>query len=373
MSTKNRVFNVGASARASDFQALSDIAATADDRAIEIAFPPGTGGGNKSIAPLISGTGSQQIVVVGHDFSVPPANGKVRVLPAHFIAGVLGDPNTIGLAAKLDAFLDSAAFAANSSGSTRTDLLYATISYGQAITASVRQKPTAGGAPVSTTLTIENDMTITVSIVAGVASGNPLASLPADSGAGKLAVYNFGLAAVSIANGFGGGAINQAAITQLWSPATLRAPAALIMGKLGAVGLEVNPTQQNSSNTVPPGHVLFANTPGVSPTPTAGAGAGTTPTISIAGGDTRGSISLTAGTSPSANAVALSMAFTFAFNASSQGGPYGFLTPTNKNAAGSGVWVGTSGSPPNIIATLNVGTVALSAGQVYTWNYLFLE
>lgn len=217
MSSSNRVFNVGASARASDFQKASDISSAADDRAMEILVTPGAA--QKKIVPLSeeSLTVAPRLLIVGQDTDGTLANGKVRVRPAHFVAGVLSDPNAIGLAGKLDALLDSAVFGNNISGSTRTDLLYATLSYGAAITASVRQKPTAGGAPVSTTLTVENDITLTLGIVAGVSSTTPAASLPADSGSGKTAVYNFALAAVSIANGFSGGAVNQAAITALWN------------------------------------------------------------------------------------------------------------------------------------------------------------
>lgn len=216
MSFNNRIANVGASARASDFQATSDYASTADDRALEITVTPGAA--QKKIVPLSeeSATVNPRLLVVGKDTDATLANGKVRVRPAHFVAGVLGDPNTIGLGGKATVE-DSPTFANNSSGSTRTDLLYATLSYGASITQSVRQKPTAGGAPVSATLNIENQITVTLGIIPGVASGSPLASLPADSGSGKLAVYNFGLAAVSIANGFSGGAINQASIAQLWS------------------------------------------------------------------------------------------------------------------------------------------------------------
>lgn len=217
MSGTNWNGNVGASWRASDAQQIADIASAADDRAMEILATPGAA--QKKIIPLSeeSLTLVPRQLVVGKDTDGTLANGLVRVRPSYFEAGVLSDPNTIGIAGKVDANLDSGAFLNNSSGSTRTDLLYATLSYGAAITQSVRQKPTSGGQPISTNLVIDNVITITLGIVAGVSSTTPAASLPADSGAGKLAVYNFALAAVSIANGFSGGAINQAAITPLWN------------------------------------------------------------------------------------------------------------------------------------------------------------
>jgi len=217
MSNSDRVLNVGASARASDVQAIADVAALADDRALEILVTPGAT--PKKVIPLSEETASlnPRLLVVGQDIDGGVANAKVRVRPCFYDAGVSGAPYTIGLSTSSKANQDSPAFGNNSSGSTRYDLLYATISYGTPTTVSVRQKPTAGTAPVSALLTVQNDMLITLGIVPNVASGNPLASLPADSGSGKAAVYNFGLAMVAIANGFSGGAINQASITPLWN------------------------------------------------------------------------------------------------------------------------------------------------------------
>ncbi len=223
MSTSDRVINVGASARASDVQAIADVAAMADDRALEIVATPGNVA--KRIIPLFeegstAAASHPRVLVVGNDLDATVPVAKVGIMPAHFIAGIINGPlsqaNSIGLAAKMVAEAYSPAFGNNSSGSTRTDLLYASISYGTLTTTSVRQKPTAGSAPQSTVLTVQQDMLVTLGIIAGVSAANPLASLPADSGSGKSAVYNFGLAAVSIANGFAGGAINQASITPLW-------------------------------------------------------------------------------------------------------------------------------------------------------------
>jgi hypothetical protein len=216
MSQNDRVLNVGASSRASDVQAIADYAAMADDRALEIVFTPGAA--QKVIVPLSeeSATINPSLLAVGKDTDGSLANGKVRVRPAHFIAGVSGDANSIQLAGKLDANLDSATFGNNSSGSTRYDLLYATISYGLTTTATVRQKPTSGSAPQSVTLTIEAEMQVVLGIAANAGSVTPLASLPADSGSGKASVFNFPVALVAIANGFSGGAINQSSIAPLW-------------------------------------------------------------------------------------------------------------------------------------------------------------
>lgn len=215
MSSTKRIANVGGSVRADDFNGAAGAAAAADDRALEILCTPGST--QKKIEPLGEETASfnPRLLVVGKDTDGAIANGVVRLRPCYLAAGVSGDPNTIGLAAKRGTNLDSAVFGNNSSGSTRFDLLYATISYGTLLQESVRQKPLSGGAPVSTLLTTEADMLVTLSIVPGVASGNPLASLPVDAVDGSS--YNFGLAMVSIANGFSGGAVNQSTITPLWS------------------------------------------------------------------------------------------------------------------------------------------------------------
>lgn len=218
MASSKRIINVGASARASDVQKVSDVAAAADDRATEILCTPGIN--LKTIKPLSeeSATVNPRLLVVGQDTDGTVPNGKVRVRPAHFQAA--SDAYTIALSAALKANSDSPTIGNNSSGSTRTDLLYAVISYGTTTTETVRQKPTSGSTPVSVSLTTQKDMLVTIAVVAGVASGNPLASLPADDTVNG--VYNFGLAALAIPNGFTGGAINQSVITQLWTGGWVR-------------------------------------------------------------------------------------------------------------------------------------------------------
>lgn len=215
MSSTKRIANVGQSVRADDFSGAANAAAAADDRALEILCTPGSV--QKKIEPLSEETAAlnPRLLVVGKDTDAAIANGVVRLRPCYLAAGVSGDPNKIGLAAKRGTNLDSAVFGNNSSGSTRFDLLYATISYGTLTQETVRQKPLTGGAPVSTLLTTQADMLVTLSIVPAVASGNPLASLPADAVDGSS--YNFGLAMVSVANGFSSAAINQSSITPLWS------------------------------------------------------------------------------------------------------------------------------------------------------------
>jgi hypothetical protein len=164
---------------------------TVGDRALEVLVTPGAI--QKKCIPLSeeSSTLNPRLLIVGKDTDAGLANGKVRLRPVSFEAGVLGDVNSIALSALQKTNLDSPTIANNSSGSTRTDLLYAAVS------------------PGLTPLT----RLVALGVVQGVASGTPLASLPADSGS----TYNFGLAALSIPNGFAGGAINQSVIKPLWS------------------------------------------------------------------------------------------------------------------------------------------------------------
>ena len=220
MSGTIRMFNVGAATRASDGQKVSDVAAAADDRATEILCTPGSN--LKTIKPLSeeSATVNPGLLVVGHDTDSGASNAKVRVRPAHFQAG--SDAYTIALSAKQTTALTSPAIASNSSGSTRTDLVYAQVSYGTLTTETVRQKAPTGGAPISVLMTTQKDMLVTIAVVADVAAGDPLASLPADDTVNG--VYNFGLAALAIYDGFSNNMILQSMITPLWSRGFVASP-----------------------------------------------------------------------------------------------------------------------------------------------------
>lgn len=214
MSQNNRVMNVGAANRASDQQALADYAATADDRALEVVLEAGPAGvAFKRVVPLID-DGSSRRLLTGQDVSGVGA-GKVRLYPAYFQANAFA--HQILLSAKSVANIDSPTIANNSSGSARTDLIYAQLSYGDSTQEAVRLKPLDGGSPVSATLTTEIRPKVTVNVVAGVAAGNPLASLPADAGTDrKSAVINFPLGTVTVPNGYSGGNITQSMIVELW-------------------------------------------------------------------------------------------------------------------------------------------------------------
>jgi hypothetical protein len=213
MSAKKEVWSVGEAVRKSSLDRMSVGAATADDRGLEVVFSPGAA--LKAVHPLSEETLSlnPRLLIAGKDTDGTLANAKVRVRPAWFKAG--SDAFTIALSARLKANADSPTIGNNSSGSTRTDLVYAQINYATSLSETVRQKQLSGGDPVSSLLVTQVDMAVTIGVVAGVAAGNPLASLPADDTVNG--VYYFGLAALSIANGYAGGAINQSSITQLWT------------------------------------------------------------------------------------------------------------------------------------------------------------
>jgi hypothetical protein len=218
MSSRKRIMNVGAAARASDAQAIANVAAGADDRALEVICTPGPD--PKGIIPLSSesATVDPRALVVGQDTDATVPSGKVRVRPAHFIAGgspdgITLDPNLIGMSCKLDVATDIAV-ASNGGGSARADLLYAVLSYGTSTSESVRQKPSGGAAPLTVLLATEKQPTVVLGIVTGVSLSSPAASLPADDLVNG--VYNFALAALLVPSGYSGAAFNQSAIAPLW-------------------------------------------------------------------------------------------------------------------------------------------------------------
>jgi hypothetical protein len=220
MSGQRKIPNVGENFTFNEVQRIANVAAAGDDRALEILATPGST--QKKIMPLLEETATlnPRLLVVGHDTDAGAPNGSVRLRPAHFVAGVANGPYDVGLGAKQKANLDSPQFAANSAGVPRTDLLYATISYGATTTVTKRQKPPTGGAPLAQPLIVAADPAVTLSIIPGVAASNPLVSLPADPAVDAIfgGTYNFALAAVSIPAGYvAGSPINQASITPLWN------------------------------------------------------------------------------------------------------------------------------------------------------------
>lgn len=143
----------------------------------------------------------------------------------------------------------------------------------------------------------------------------------------------------------------------------------ILGGTLSVAALQVDAVGSVAISHVNPGHIAVT---GTTPTIAADVGAGTSPTISIVGSDTRGALSLTAGTAPAANSAALIITFTNSFTGF-YGGPFIQLTATSKNAASIVIYAGTQGVSPNIKMTVNVGAAALTAGQLYTWNYFVME
>lgn len=143
----------------------------------------------------------------------------------------------------------------------------------------------------------------------------------------------------------------------------------VVGGTISVAALQVDGAGGATVSNNNPGHICFS---GTTPTVAADVGAGTSPTISITGSDVRGKLSLTAGTSPAANSAALIITFANAFTGF-YGGPYVYLQPTNRNAASIVIYADKTGTAPNLKATVNVGSAALTAGQAYTWNYWVTE
>lgn len=217
MSGPRNIPNDGQALTTPDFQRVGDGAAAADDRAYEVLLTPRSL--QKRVLPLQQETASvfPRILVVPSGTS-----GKLSVAPALFVAGSPSNALGVALAAAVKSAMDSGLLAANSSGSTRYDLLYATVQRTVDLTASRVIKSTSDGSEGSQTVNVQDSPTVTLGIIQNVASDNPTASLPADSNGGlngeAFGSYNFALAMIAVPNGYAlNGAASAAWITQLWN------------------------------------------------------------------------------------------------------------------------------------------------------------
>jgi len=115
------------------------------------------------------------------------------------------------------------------------------------------------------------------------------------------------------------------------------------------------------------GHIASG---GTAPTIAAGAGAGTSPTVSITGTDTNGTISVTAGVTPSASGTVVTITFNSAWGTAPK---TVILTPANSaTALLSGATMVYAGGISTTVWTITSGTAALVATTVYQWYYQVL-
>jgi hypothetical protein len=210
MSTNQKTWTDGEAITTTESNRVARIAATMDDRAWEGLLTPGSI--QKRIVPL----SEEALTVFSRTLLVPGVTaGSVKLQPALLLAGGIALPNRINMAAKLEAALDSATFASNSSGSTRYDLVYATISYAVSATGSRKVKDIVTAQVTTQVLNLEKATQVVLTVLPNVGNVTPTATMPADPGDGSS--YNFPLCLVTLVNGYTGGTvITQSQIAQLW-------------------------------------------------------------------------------------------------------------------------------------------------------------
>jgi hypothetical protein len=132
-----------------------------------------------------------------------------------FFAGGLGLPHHLNMSVKLESAFDSPQFGANTSGATRYDLVYATISYSVSATGSRKIKDVNTAVVSTQVLNLEKAPQVTLTVLPNVQQGNPTQNLPGDAADGSI--YNFPLCYVAIPSAYVQGAgIAQTSINPLW-------------------------------------------------------------------------------------------------------------------------------------------------------------
>lgn len=211
MSTNQKTWTDGEAITTTESNRVARIAATMDDRAWEPLFTPGSV--QKKIIPL-----SEESASVNPRLLMVPGvtAGAVKLMPSLFLAGGVSLPNHLNMAAKLEAALDSAIFASNASGSTRYDLVYATISYAVSVTGSRKVKDVSTALVSTQVLNLEKVPQVVLTVLANVSNVTPTSGMPADPGDGSA--YNFPLCYVALPNGYTATTvITQSQVTHLWS------------------------------------------------------------------------------------------------------------------------------------------------------------
>lgn len=218
MSSTRNIPSDGQALTTPDVQRIGDGAASADDRVHEVlSTPPSLGA--KTVEP----TSIETAAVNPRLLVVPGAvAGTVQLQPCALQVGSPSVALGVALEATLKAALASAAFAANASGVTRYDLLYATVQRTVNLTGLRVFKSTVDGSLSNQLANLADAPAVTLTILPNVGNVTPLATMPADNNGGAngeaFGSYNFPLALVALPNGYaGGGAIAQSIITQMWS------------------------------------------------------------------------------------------------------------------------------------------------------------
>lgn len=232
MSQERAIWNDGQGLATPDLQRPANDAGAADDRVYEVLVTPGAV--QKKILPLSeeSATVNPRLLAIPSAVGLTPAgvNGAIRLMPCALVAGSAASTQQISLEATLYAPLDTAAIGSNSSGSTRYDLVYATINRAVTTTGTRKIKSATDGTLSSQTVNLADNAATTLSVNAGFLTGGTPptqaqinAALPADTApsSSTFGSFNFPIAYVSVFNGYASGAVigsnpTFSALTQCW-------------------------------------------------------------------------------------------------------------------------------------------------------------
>jgi len=207
MSGTRAICNDGQEFTTTDIQAISDAAGRADDLALA--------------ALLDVPASAKRILPFASPLVIPSTAGKAKVQPCLICVGT----STLGVFALSGLITgggtDSPTFAANSSGSTRIDRLYATLTRTPA-TASRRIKSVTDGGRTTQTVNVYDSVTPTLHVAAGT-PGGAAPALPADTATS----FNVSIALVTLLDGWATSEILNAvsgngSIAQAWDEALPR-------------------------------------------------------------------------------------------------------------------------------------------------------
>lgn len=210
MSLDRPIWNDGQGVATPDLQRSCTDVGAVDDRVFEAILTPGIT--QKKIAPLIE----EAAGINPHLLAIPsPTAGAVRMQPAELVAGAPGGTalaqQQVSLAANVQAPIDSALIAANSSGVTRYDLVYATLNRSVVATGTRKIKSAVDGSLSSQNVNLADAPAVTLGIVQGFLTGATpptlaqiAAALPADTNpsSSTFGSFNFAVAVVTVANGY---------------------------------------------------------------------------------------------------------------------------------------------------------------------------
>lgn len=240
MSAERAIWNDGQGLATPDLQRGCNDAGAADDRAHEVYLTPGAV--QKKVMPLLDETATQipQYLAIPSAAGLTPAgvNGAVRLLACELVAGSPSNTQAIALAGNLQAPLDTVAITSNSSGSTRYDLIYATLNRAVTVSGTRKIKSATDGSLSSQTVNLADAPTITLGVNVGFLTGATPpttaqinAATPADTApsSSTFGSFNFPIAYVTVANGYSSGTVlfqnssgGSTYLTQCWAGGFIR-------------------------------------------------------------------------------------------------------------------------------------------------------